>query len=422
MVASAHNGGPRRVTVIGAGIVGICCALYLQREGHTVTVLDPAPPGEGGASFGNSGIIAIDHCVPNAHPGIVWEVPGYLLDPLGPLTIRWRYLPRVAPWLLRFVRASRHRAFEAGAHALHALNEHALAAYQPLLERAGAQALIRRSGWLVTYESSAAFAKARPYKVDLRQAHGVRTEVLDGRGARELEPALSPEIRHAVYFPEVAQATDPLRLVKALAQDFQRRGGTLCRERVRGFSLGPHGPQAVHTDAVMHATDAVVLAAGAYSRTMARELGSRVPLDTERGYHAMLPTPGVNLRVPIISGDFHCAMTPMEGGLRVGGSVEFAGVDAAPNYARVDKLLSVARRTLPGLNDAGHTRWMGCRPSMPDSLPVLGRSPRYREVYFAFGHGQVGLTQGALTGQLIAELVGGRAPTVDLTPYRPDRF
>ncbi|HKI99499.1 MAG TPA: FAD-dependent oxidoreductase [bacterium] len=422
MTAPTSSSEPRRIAVVGAGIVGICCALYLQRDGHAVTVLDPAPPGEGGASFGNAGILAIDHCVPDSHPGMLWDVPRYLLNPLGPLTIRWRYLPRVAPWLLRLVRAGLPGPFEASSLALAALHRQAMAAFEPLLESAGAQALIRRNGWMTVYESSAAFAKARPYKVDLHLARGVRTEVLDGPAARELEPALSPAIRHAVLYPDTAHTTDPLRLVQALAADFQRHGGTILCERVRGFTLGPHGARAVHTDAATHTPDAVVLAAGAYSRPLARQLGSRVPLDTQRGYHATLPQPSVALRVPIMSGDFHCAMTPMDDALRVGGSAEIAGVDASPNYARVDALLAIARRTLPGLDDAGHTRWMGCRPSMPDSLPVLGRSPRYRDVYFAFGHGSAGLTEAAITGRLIAELLGNRPPSLDLAPYRPDRF
>lgn len=422
MSAQPAPGAPRHVTVIGAGVVGICCALCLQRDGHAVTVLDPEPPGEGGASFGNAGILAIDHCAPNTHPGIAWDVPRYLLDPLGPVTIRWRYLPRLLPWLLRFVAAGRPASFEAISLALQALHERALAAWQPLLESAGAQRLVHRQGWLVVYESDAAFARAEPHKVGLRRQRGVRTEVLDGPAVRALEPALGPAIRHAVHYPDVAHVADPLGLVRALAADFQRRGGTLRPERVRGFTLGPRGATAVHTDAATHPADVVVLAAGAWCKPLARQLGSRVPLDAERGYHATLPRPGVTLRVPVLSGDFHCAITPLAEGLRVGGTVEFAGVAAPPNYARVDKLLAVARRTVPGLDDRGHTRWMGCRPALPDDLPVLGRAPRYPDVYFAFGHGQVGLTDAALSGQVVADLVAGRPPALELAPYRAERF
>ncbi len=282
--------------------------------------------------------------------------------------------------------------------------------------------MVQRTGWLVIYESDAAFGKARASKVEFRRRAGIEVEVLDARGVHELEPALGDAVRHGVYYPEVAKASDPHRLVQVLAAHFQREGGALLRERVTGFAFGARGVAAVHTDAATHAPDAVVLAAGAHSGPLAAQLGSRVPLETARGYHAMLPEPGVAPRVPVISGDFHCAITPLEGGLRVGGTVEFAGLAAPPNYGRVDKLLSVARRVLPGLNDAGHTRWMGHRPALPDSLPVLGRSPRHANAYFAFGHGQVGLTAAAITGRLIAEAIGGRPASLALAPYRAERF
>ena len=421
MAEAEGNGGPRQVAVIGAGIIGICCALYLQRDGHQVTVLDPQPPGEG-CSRGNSGIFALVHCVPDSTPGLVWQVPGMMLDPLGPLIVRPSYLLKALPWLLRFLAASRRGPFEAGFAALYAMTQHALVAYQPLVESAGAQDMVRKQGWLLVFESDESFAKEKPYKVDMSSRAGIRLEVLDGKGARELEPALSPSIRHGVFYPEVAHSTDPFRFVQVLAEDFRRKGGTILAERVTGFEMGPRGPTVVHTEAGRHTPDSVVLAAGAYSKPLARMLGSRIPLDTERGYHAMLPDPRVSLKVPVMSGDFHCALTPMAEGLRVGGSVEFAGVHAAPNYARVDKLVSVGHRVLPGLNDAGHTRWMGCRPSLPDSLPVVSRSPRYPNVYFAFGHGQVGLTNAGITGKLIAELMAGRPTTIDTTPYRADRF
>ncbi|MCH8883198.1 MAG: FAD-binding oxidoreductase [SAR324 cluster bacterium] len=421
MVDAEGDPSRRHVTVIGAGIIGICCALYLQHDGHPVTVIDWQAPGEG-CSKGNMGIFAIDHCVPNATPDILAEVPGMLFDPLGPLTLRWSYLPSIAPWLLRFVRASFRDRIEPISVALHRMNSHAMEAYQPLIQRAGAAGMVRKSGWLMVYESASAFEKAKRIKIGLRQRRGVRVEILDVGSLREHEPALNPKIEHGVLFPDVAQCTDPHRFVRVLAEDFLRNGGGILKERVTGFTLGERGPKEVRTDSASHEVDLLVLAAGAYSREMAKQLGSKIPLDTERGYHNMLPDPNVQLGVPVVSGDLHCAITPMEGGLRVGGSVEFAGLHAPPNYARADKLLTVARRILPGLNDSGASQWMGCRPSLPDSLPVISRSPCYSSVYFAFGHGQLGLTNAAVTGKLIAEMVAGRDTTIDVTPYGADRF
>ncbi len=409
------------VFVIGAGIVGICCALWLQRAGLGVTVIDQHPPGEG-CSKGNSGIFAIEHCVPNAAPGILTDIPGMLLDPLGPLTLRWTYLPTIAPWLLRFIRSSFRNRFESISNALHSLNEHALAAYQPLIKRAEASDMILKRGWLLIFESDRSYQKAKKTKIEVRKRRGVEMRILDANEVQQLEPALSSRIQYGVLFPEVAHCTDPHRFVNVLAQDFLRNGGAILREKVTSFTLGARGPTKLHTDVGTHRVSSVVLAAGAYSKGMARQLGSRIPLDSERGYHAMLPTPKVKLHVPVISGDFHCAVTPMEGGLRVGGTVEFAGLRAPPNYARADKLLSVARRILPDLDESGVSRWMGCRPSLPDSLPVIDQSPRYTSVYFAFGHGQLGLTQGAITGKLIAEMVMGKTTALDVQPYRADRF
>ncbi len=421
MASSSSSANPKQVAVIGAGIVGICCALYLQRDGHQVTVFDPQGPGEG-ASKGNAGMFATDHILPESVPGIWRKIPGMLLDPLGPLTLRWSYLPRALPWLLRFIASSRRSQFEAASEALVAITNQAMDAYQPLVKSAGAGDMIRDTGWLLVYESSQAFEKAAPLKVQARLERGVEVEVLNADGVHELEPALSGRVRHGVYYPRDSQSTDPFRFVQVLAADFLRQGGTILREKVTAVSFQEGGPPTLRTESAHHQTGAVVLAAGAHSKSLARQMGAKVPLDAARGYHAMLPEPGVHLKVPVISGDFHCAMTSMEGGLRVGGTVEFAGVDAPPNYARADKLVSVAQRLLPGLNDAGHTQWMGCRPAIPDSLPVIGPAPASPDAFFAFGHGMVGLTNGAITGKLIAEMVGGRPTTIDVTPYRAGRF
>lgn len=412
--------GARRAVVVGAGAVGICTALYLQREGFAVTVLDPDPPGEG-ASQGNAGVIATGSVLPVGMPGTLAKVPRMLLDPSAPLSVRWSYMPRLAPWLWRFLRASTPRRVEEISAALAALTMPALAAYEPLLEAAGAQDLIRRSGIIDIYDSARSFAAARPEN-ELRRRHGVRVEDIGAAELNQFAPALSDEVRHGVFLPDHAMTVNPLRLVQALAADLERRGGRILRERVSGFRMGPGGPERVRTEAGEHAAEVVVIAAGAFSRPLAAELGSRVPLDTERGYHVMLPEPGVELRLPIQSHDRGFVITPMEHGLRVAGTVEFGGLEAPPNYARADVLLRHAKQLLPGLSSEGMTQWMGFRPSLPDSLPVLGRVPGRANAYLNFGHGHLGLTMAAVSGRHIAALAAGREAEIDLTPYRPDRF
>ncbi len=408
------------VTIVGAGIVGICCALYLRREGYPVTLIDAEGPGEG-ASSGNAGLIADGSCLPISLPGMAARVPAMLMDPLGPLTIRWGHLPRLAPWLARFLAAGGKDRVEAISAAMHALYRHALADLEPLVKEARAENLLRREGRLEVFRTEASFEKTA-FTRELQRRRGVDFEILEAGAIRELEPALAQPMAKGIRFPSQGHTTDPLALCRALAEHFEQKGGTILRERVTGIEMGAGGPRAIETEGGRRPVALLVLAAGAFSRRLAARLGSRLPLDTERGYHVMLPNPGIEVRRPLISGDHKFAITPMDGGLRLAGTVELAGLTAPPNYARADRLVEAARTVFGEIDTRGATRWMGFRPSMPDSLPVIGRAPRHNNVFFAFGHGHLGLTGAGTTGRLIADLVAGRQPAIDLTPYRPERF
>ena len=410
----------RNVTVIGAGIVGLSAALYLQREGRSVTLIDRGPPGEG-ASYGNAGVFAAGSVTPLGMPGMVWKVPGMLMDPLGPLRIRPAYLLQIMPWLVGLLRHSTPARIEAISTALATIVRPALAAYEPLFEEAGAGDLVGRNGSLFLYETEADFRHGQ-FAIELRRRRGIELQVLAPEEVRQMIPAIRPDIGGAVFVPGSAHCLNPLGLSQAFARHFDARGGRLLQERVDGFEIGPDGPRQVRTEAGSHEVGDVVIAAGAFSRDLARQLGSDVPLDTERGYHVMLPNPGLELRLPMLCASGGFAATPMQHGLRFAGTVEFGGLDAPPNYARADAILQRAKKLLPGLQDEGVERWMGFRPSIPDSLPVIGRSPRFQNVYLAFGHGHLGLTLGAVTGRLIADLVAGREPDVDVAPFRIDRF
>jgi D-amino-acid dehydrogenase len=410
----------RHFAVIGAGIVGISCALYLQRDGHRVTVIDYRGPGEG-TSQGNAAVLAGASVEPVAMPGILGRVPGMLMDPLGPLAIRWGYLPRLAPWLLRFVAASRPARVEQISIALRALTSRCLPAFKPLVEQAGIADMIRDTGWLAVYKSEASFAEAKG-ELELQRRRGVLFDVLSRDQIRQMEPSLAPIFERAVYYPENWMTVNNFRLVQRLAADFVARGGELQRATVRDVELGSAGPAAVVTDAGRQPVDAVVVAAGAWSRDLTRRLGHVVPLDTERGYHVMLPDPGVMPRLPVQIGDYGFVATPLEHGLRLAGTVELGGLAAPPNWRRAEILLARGREIFPGLREAGQARWMGFRPSLPDSLPVISASPSARNVYFGFGHGHLGLTLGPLTGRLIADLAAGRDPGFDMAPYRVDRW
>ena len=410
----------KQVTIVGAGIVGICCGLSLQREGYQVTLIDPLPPARG-CSYGNAGLIQVSACVPIATPGVLQAVPRMLLDPDQPLVINWRHLPRLVPYLLRFLAAARPSRVEEISKALASLLAIALPSYRPLIAEAGAGERVRPSGELHVYQTEAAFRSSID-AIDLRRRRGVRLEVLDGAAARQLEPSLAPSVCRAVLLPEPEQALDPYDFAAHLAAHFVTLGGVVLQEKVQDIVLAKNGPVAVVTDAGQHEVDQLVIAAGAYSGRFARQLGSPVPLDSERGYHLMLPQPGIALRVPLLSGDYRFGMVQMSRGIRLVGTAELSRLDASPNYHRAERLLQLAQRILPDLDGTDAVPWMGHRPSTPDSLPVICRSPRYRNAYFAFGHGHLGLTLGAASGRIIADLVAGREPPLAMDAFHVSRF
>ena len=409
------------IAVIGAGMVGTCCALYLQNEGFAVTLLDRGDPGEG-ASRGNLGGFGIASCPPAAMPGVLAKVPGMLFDADAPLKLRLGHAARALPWLFRFVSNARRDRVEANAAARQSLLDRTHEGIDPLVAEAGARHLMSQTGLMFTFENEGAFQGAA-YAFDLRRRNGVRLDLLNGNEARQVQPALSRNVVRAYRVSNFSHTFDPLRLVQALADLYRRRGGAVLRREVRGFEVGPNGVRAVRTgDGGDLPVERVVVAAGVWSRRLAAQLGSNVPLEAERGYHVMFNGTDVKMNGGIISVDRHIAVTPMLDGIRAGGIAEFAAPEAAPDFANARLVRRHAEALFPALGSERLTEWMGPRPSHPDSKPVIGRAPHHPNAWFAFGHDHLGLTMGGITGKLISELVAGKAPSVDLAPFRPDRF
>jgi D-amino-acid dehydrogenase len=422
VIGKSNNNSP--VVVIGAGIVGVVSACCLQREGHSVVVMDPDPPGEG-ASFGNAGCLNGSSVVPVAMPGVLTQVPRWLLDPEGPLAIRWRYLPALAPWLVRFVRASQRDKVEAQARALRLLLSQSVDDYRSLVKEAGAEGLIHRLGHLFAYRSDATFQKDTA-AMRLREANGIIIDELSADELRQLEPHLSRDYVRGRLVSENGHCSNPLRLVTSLVELLVRNGGEIRRERALDFVVENGKVTGVCTDAGVRPASQVVVAAGAFSKPLAAKLGDNVPLDTERGYHVMLRDPEVMPRIPTMSVDDKCVVTPMETGIRIAGVVEFAGLEAPPDWSRARVLLKQGRAMYPGLArdvpEERLSRWMGFRPSMPDSLPVIGPASGKRNVFYAFGHGHVGLAGAAMTGRIIAALASGKPPPIDTAPFSVTRW
>ncbi len=410
-------------TIIGAGIVGISTAAFLQRSGYRVTVIDRLPPGEG-CSFGNAGGLAFAEIVPALYPRILLKIPGWLMDPLGPLTIRWSYLPKALPWFLAAGRNAMPDRVKVITAARADLALRVVADCETLLKTAGTAHLIKYQDTLRVYDNETQFA-AEAAERKTKRAYGYEMKQLSGGEARELEPALSPHVHCGVFHGGWYFVSDPERVVKSIAEEVVRNGGTIISDDV--LTIERDGSRAMQLQLKVggeHRLDRLVICAGAYSHLLAKQLGDRVLLEAERGYHMVLPNSGVNLSRSITYARTPGAATPMDMGLRLAGTDEFAGLDAAPNYARADALWKIFKRVLPGLNapDAATTRWMGRRPGTPDSLPVIGPSQHASNVWYGFGHGHMGLTWGPSTGRLISELMTGAKSNIDLSAFRADRF
>ena len=425
MIDQVAPRGSGTATVIGAGIIGICCACYLQRAGFAVTVVDRLGPGEA-TSFGNAGGLATGEIVPHATPGLIWEIPGWLLDPLGPLAVRWSYLPRAMPWLIRFLLAGSEPRVRKIAAALAMLSEVSQADYQPLLEAAGLIDIVARNDCLYLYDNEAQFL-AEKFNWDLRREHGITFETLTSGALHELEPDLAPGITFGVRMHGWYHVLDPYRLVTGLAKQFQRQGGKIERGEVLAVERAEGGAEGRVRclrldDGRSLEVERLVIAAGAWSSKLVEQLGSRVPLESHRGYHVMILRAPIKPQRLVLYTPQGFVVVPMEMGIRVAGTVEIAGLEAPPNYQRAQVLLRKAKHIYPALDGLKGEEWMGHRPALPDSLPVIGKSPVVENAYFAFGHGHLGLTFGATTGRLIAELVAGSPPSLDLRPFRIDRF
>ena len=408
------------ITVLGAGIIGIACAVHLLRDGHRVTIVDRLPPGEA-CSFGNAGVFANFGCLPVSVPGLAWSVPGMLFDPAGALTIRLGYWLTLFPWLVKFLRAGRMDRMQSSAHALSLLVSDSLEQHRDLARGAGVDHLLRPAPLVYAYGDEASLSKGM-LGWDWRRPYGVTPRVVRGAELRELEPALSPEFPCAVVIDDCGHTTDPSQLVKGLAEYAQRQGATMLQRDVVDIHPLDDGGVRLSTDDGDIVCEKLVIAAGAWSGKLSARCGEPVPLEAERGYHVMLREPGVELRSIVGSAKGKFLATPMDGGLRLAGTTEFAGLDAAPDYGRAELLRRQARELFPDANIDDFSQWMGQRPSLPDSVPVIGHSQRHPGVLYAFGHQHVGLTCAPKTGRLIADLVAGRIPNVDLTPYRVDRF
>jgi D-amino-acid dehydrogenase len=416
-----HPTTPQQAVVIGGGIVGVCCALYLQRDGHRVTLIDPAAPGDSTAKW-SCGQMAVSEVIPLSKPGILMKVPGWLLDQKGPLALRPSALPGILPWFMRFLACARPARIHEIAQDMARLTLHVYDDYAPLLDACPDKTLLGQRPILEVFDSHAGLAHERPH-LELRKQLGFRSEELDGAAISDLEPALAGKFQHGLLFPDWRAVNDTEGFIAALTESFVAQGGKRIRQHVLKIEEN-HGKASGVTlaDGARVPADLLVVAAGTGARPFFDALGVNIPLAGIAGYQAVLPQPGVEIRHSVIYADGGFCFAPMTRGLQIGGTIEFAGPNAEPNFKRAEIILEKARRVLPQLRTEGMEFGVGYRPFLPDTKPVIDRSPRLQNVLMAFGHGQLGLTLGATTGRLISDLAGGRRPAQDLSPFSARRF
>lgn len=408
------------VVVIGGGIIGCMAARYLLASGREVTILERSAVAAG-ASAGNAGILAFPEIVPIPSPGITWKAPGWLLDPLGPLSIRPSYAVRLMPWLWHFWRASGKASFERGIGVQTELMRVAVAEYETIRKDERLASFVVNTGTLDLYGSAQSFRAAAP-DWEKKRAAGFAFQRVGRREIDTLQPGLAPHFEHAIYSEDGLQVADPAGFTRALADTLQQEGATIRIAEASAIAPIEAGARIRLADGGSIAARTVVVACGAWSKQLAKSLGEAVPLDTERGYNTTLPATAFPLKRQIYFNDHSFVVTPLKNGIRVGGAVEFGGLDLPPNFKRAEALLTLAKRFLPGLEIEAGEQWMGFRPSMPDCLPVIDRSKAAPNVLYAFGHGHLGLTQSAATGRLIAELANRQKVSANLENLRFDRF
>ena len=412
---------PKTVAIVGAGIVGVSTAIWLQRAGHKVILIDRAGPAEG-TSFGNGGVLASCGIVPVTAPGLLAKAPKMLFSPNQPLFLKWGYLPRLLPWLVKYLGHTNTKDATRAAAALAPIIGDSLADHQALSDGTGAEKWVVPSDYLFVYKDRAQF-ESEAFGWALRAANGFEWDVLEGEAVRQYEPAFGSDLQFAIRLKNHGRITDPGQYVKDLAAHVERQGGQFIKADIADFTQENDKVTGVKIKGgAVIPCEAVVVATGVWSGPLAEKLGLSVPLEAERGYHIEFWNPSFMPQIPVMVSSGKFVATPMDGRLRLAGVVEFGGLDAPASKAPLDLLRKNARMAFPGLTWSEETEWMGHRPAPVDSIPVIGEVPGLSGAFTGFGHHHVGLTGGPKTGRLLAQLISGQQPNVDLSVYSPARY
>lgn len=410
----------KTIAIIGAGIVGVATAIWLQRDGHRVVLIDRKGPGEG-ASHGNGGVLASCAIVPVTVPGLLAKAPRMLMDPNQPLFLKWAYLPKLLPWLVKYLRHANAEDTARIAKAMFPVVGDSLADHQALSQGTAAERYIVPSDYLYLYNSRGHF-DADAFGWSLRREAGFTWDTLEGVAFEAYDPIFDNSLGFAVRMDDHGRISDPGAYVKALASNFEDNGGKIITADVEDLVREGGHVSGVRAGGETISCDEAVVALGAWSGPLSRKLGVKVPLESERGYHLELWEPSVMPKSPVMIASGKFVATPMDGRLRLAGVVEFGGLNAPPSRPPFDLLRKNIKAAIPGLTWKHEVEWQGHRPAPADSIPLIGEVPGISGAWMGFGHHHVGLTGGPKTGRLLAQMISGRRPNVDVEVYSPSRF
>ena len=406
-----------KVGIVGAGIQGVCNALFLQKKGFQVTLFDRDEPGNS-ASYGNAGHFSPYASIPINRPDILADVPSMLLSSRGPLALKWGYVPKMIPWLLKFISNCRRDRMLHTAKYMHQILDIAIPAFDELFEDVDISGLVENNGILYFWNDQN--LKSRDLEIKIRDELGVKQQLVTPKEIHDLEPNIKPVYHGGVYYDYARHARNPKKILIKLFENFIQREGKFLKLNVKDLNFDEKKP-VIRSDTQRFVFDKVVIACGAFSKTFTDKLHENIPLDTERGYHIHFKNFDHLIKRPIIYLNRGFGMTPMEQGLRVVGTVEFGGLENPLSKSRIKNLIENAKDLLDGLPDH-EDEWLGFRPTLPDFLPVIGPSKNYDNVFYSFGHHHLGWTLGAISGKIISKMISNEKTNLDLKPYSSLRF
>ena len=406
-----------KVGIIGAGIQGVCNALFLQKKGFQVTLFDREEPGSA-ASYGNAGHFSPYASVPLNRPDVIADIPSMLISSRGPLALKWNYVPKMIPWFAKFVLNCTEQKMMHTAKNMHQILDHSLPAFDELFDEIDLEDLVENNGILYVWTDKN--IKSRELEIKIRDQLGVKQQLVNKKEIHDLEPNLKPFYHSGVFYDYARHARNPRKILIKLFENFVNKGGKFLKLNINNIDFDEDRP-VLRTETQRFIFDKLVIACGAFSKRLTDKLHEKIPLDTERGYHVHFKDYDHLISRPIVYANRGFGMTPMEQGLRVVGTVEFGGLENSPSKSRIKNLILNAKDMLDGLPNH-KDEWLGFRPTLPDFLPVLGPSKNYKNVFYSFGHHHLGWTLGAISGKIISNMIAGEKTNLDLQPYSSNRF